>query len=79
MFHRTFDPPRTAGVCDHDGGELYQRADDREDRITQRLDQLAKEVAPVTDYYRRAGLLRRVEGTGSRDEVLRRITAGLPA
>lgn len=79
MFHRTFDPPRTANVCDHCQGELYQRDDDREDRITLRLDQLAKEVAPVAEYYRRAGLLRTVDGTGSRDEVLRRITASLPA
>jgi adenylate kinase len=79
MYHRTFDPPKANATCDHDGGELYQRADDREDRITVRLDQLAKEVAPVAEYYRRAGLLRPIDGTGSRDAVLRRITASLPA
>ena len=79
MYHRTFDPPKANATCDRDGGELYQRADDREDRITVRLDQLAKEVAPVADYYRRAGLLRPIDGTGSRDAVLRRITASLPA
>ena len=79
MFHRSFDPPKQAGVCDRDQGELYQRDDDREDRITRRLDQLAKEVAPVAEYYRRERLLRTVDGTGSRDEVLRRITASLPA
>src|SRR6185369_5590431 len=79
MYHRTFDPPKANAMCDRDGGELYQRADDREDRITVRLDQLAKEVAPVAEYYRRAGLLRPIDGTGSRDAVLRRITASLPA
>ena len=79
MYHRTFDPPKQDASCDRDGGELIQRADDREDRITVRLDQLAKEVAPVADYYRRAGLLRPIDGTGSRDAVLRRITASLPA
>jgi adenylate kinase len=79
MYHRTFDPPSANATCDRDGGELYQRADDREDRITVRLDQLAKEVAPVAEYYRRAGLLRPIDGTGSRDAVLRRITASLPA
>jgi len=79
MFHRTFDPPATSAVCDRCGGELYQRADDREDRITRRLDQLAKEVTPVAEYYRRGHLLRTIDGTGSRDEVLRRITASLPA
>jgi adenylate kinase len=79
MYHRTFDPPKANATCDRDGCELYQRADDREDRITVRLDQLAKEVAPVAEYYRRAGLLRPIDGTGSRDAVLRRITASLPA
>jgi adenylate kinase len=79
MFHRTFDPPRTPGVCDRCGGELHQRADDREDRITMRLDQLAKEVAPVADYYRRKTLLRQIEGTGTRDDVAGRIAESLPA
>ena len=78
MYHRTFDSPKGAGVCDRCGAELYQRDDDREDRITTRLDQLAKEVTPVAEYYKRTGLLRRVDGRGSRDEVLRRITASLP-
>src|SRR5512143_4002904 len=75
MFHRTLDAPKRAGVCDKCGGELYQRDDDR---ITRRLDQLAAEVAPVADYYRKPGLLRRVDGTGTRDDVLGRITASLP-
>ena len=79
MFHRTLDPPRAAGRCDRCQGELYQRDDDREDRITRRLDQLAKEVTPVAEHYRSTGLLRNVDGTGSRDDVLRRITASLPA
>jgi adenylate kinase len=79
MFHRTFDPPRKAGRCDRCDGELYQRDDDREDRIALRLDQLAKEVAPVAAYYEKSGLLKSVDGTGSRDDVSRRIRASLPA
>jgi adenylate kinase len=79
MYHRSFDPPRTPGVCDRDGAPLRQRDDDREDRIARRLDQLAKEVVPVTEYYRAAGLLRAVDGMGPRDAVFRRISAGLPA
>ena len=71
-------PPRF-GACDRCDGELYQRDDDRDDRIATRLDQLAKEVAPVADYYRREGLLHNVDGTGSRDDVSRRIRASLPA
>jgi adenylate kinase len=79
MYHRTFNPPRTPGACDRDGAALQQRDDDREDRIARRLDQLAKEVTPVAEYYRATGLLRAVDGTGTRDDVFRRISAGLPA
>ena len=79
MYHRRFDPPRVPGRCDHEGCELFQRDDDREDRIAHRLDQLAGEVAPVAAYYADKGLLRAVEGTGSRDDVSRRIAASLPA
>ena len=79
MYHRTFDPPRVVGRCDREGATLQQRDDDREDRIARRLDQLAKEVAPVTEYYRAAGSLRAIDGTGSRDDVFRRISAGLPS
>ncbi len=79
MYHRTLDPPTTPGTCDRCLGQLYQRDDDREEVIERRLDQLAKEVAPVADYYRRASLLRRVDGTGSREQVLGRITASLAA
>ncbi len=79
MFHRTLDAPKRPGVCDKCGGELYQRDDDREDRITRRLDQLAAEVTPVAEFYRKAGLLRRIDGTGTRGDVFGRITASLPA
>jgi len=79
MCHRTFDPPKVPLVCDRCGGALYQREDDREDRITLRLDQLAKEVGPVAQYYRDGGLLRSIDGRGARGDVLRRITASLPA
>lgn len=79
MYHRRFDPPRAAAVCDRCGGPLVQREDDREDRIERRLDQLAGEVAPVAEHYRQAGLLRTIDGTGSRDAVLDRMIASLPA
>ncbi|HMM40573.1 MAG TPA: nucleoside monophosphate kinase [Thermomicrobiales bacterium] len=37
-YHREFNPPRTPGVCDLDGGELYVRSDDTEDAVARRLD-----------------------------------------
>jgi adenylate kinase len=76
-FHREFDPPKQADHCDRCGGELYQREDDRPDRITTRLAVLARETAPVVDYYRKSGLLADITGTGSQAEVYSRIEAAL--
>ena len=62
---------RATGVCDHCGGELYQRDDDREDRIATRLDGLRDarpRRSPTTTGS--TGLLREVDGTASQDEVL---------
>lgn len=78
LFHRTARPPRVDGVCDVCGGPLHQREDDREDRIAVRLEKMARQDAPVIDYYRGAGLLRSIDGLGSEDEVFARIEAVLP-
>lgn len=76
-FHREFDPPARAGACDRCGGELYQREDDQADRIARRLAILAREIAPVTDYYRTTGLLADIPGLGSQAEVFSRVEAAL--
>jgi adenylate kinase len=73
MAHVVFSPPARAGVCDRCGGVLYQREDDREETIVHRLDVYNRETAPVLDYYRQAGLLREVPGTGSPDQVFQRV------
>jgi len=60
--HDVFSPPRVAGVCDLDGSELYQRADDRPDTIRARMDQQLGALAEVIDHYRSSGVLRTVDG-----------------
>ena len=77
MYHILFNPPKHDLVCDDCGGELYQRDDDREETIRHRLDIYAQETAPVLEHYRAAGLLREVEGTGTREDVAGRIQATL--
>ena len=79
MFHIAFQPPGQAGRCDRCGAALVQREDDREETIRHRFDVYARETAPVLEHYRQRGLLRDVDGTGSRDDVSRRISASLPA
>ncbi|PLX40791.1 MAG: adenylate kinase [Deltaproteobacteria bacterium] len=74
-YHVMFDPPKTEGVCDDCGGELYQRDDDNETTIRSRLNVYEEQTAPLIDYYKSAGLLRPIEGTGSIDEIFARITS----
>lgn len=56
-------------TCPRDGGEMYQRDDDRPETIKQRLDVYEESTAPLVGYYRDKGLLREVDGDRSQDEV----------
>jgi adenylate kinase len=77
MFHIEFNPPASLDRCDACGGELYQRDDDRPDRISVRLTVHEQQVSALEDFYRAAGLLHPVEGTGTPDDVFGRIKARL--
>jgi adenylate kinase len=68
-FHLVSAPPKVAGRCDQCGGELYQREDDAESTVARRLDVYQTQTAPLLDYYKERGLLVRVRGEGSVDEV----------
>ena len=50
-YHLVFNPPQEDGVCDKDGGELYQRADDNPETVTNRLEVNMKQTQPLLDYY----------------------------
>jgi adenylate kinase len=63
-FHVASAPPRRPGVCDRCGGELVQRADDREDTVRNRLDVYARQTAPLLNAYRDRGLLTTIAGEG---------------
>jgi adenylate kinase len=73
MYHVRFNPPKAECVCDRCGGELYQRDDDREETIEARMEVYERQSAPVYDHFRARGLLREVDGTGSSEEVFRKI------
>jgi adenylate kinase len=77
MYHVTFSPPKAPDTCDKCGGELFQRDDDQEATIRARLKVYDEQTAPLIAYYRKAGLLRAIPGTGSMEEILGRITAVL--
>jgi adenylate kinase len=73
VFHLSFRPPQSPGVCDRCGGPLIQREDDREETILRRLRVYEAETAPLLDYYRRKGKLREVPAAGSPEAVRGRI------
>lgn len=72
-YHEIFSPPRVPGVCDLDGSELYQRADDRPETIRARMDQQLGALDEVIDHYRSAGVLRTVNGLREIGEVAEEI------
>ena len=55
-------PPQREGVCDQCGGETYQRSDDNEATVAQRLATYEAETAPLVDYYRSRDLLHSIPG-----------------
>ena len=77
MYHVIFEPPARAGVCDKCGGELYQRDDDAEETVRERLKVYAETTRPLLDHYARLGLLAQVDGVGRTDQVEQRILAAV--
>jgi adenylate kinase len=73
MYNIHFTPPQKEGICDKCGGELYQRDDDKEETIKNRLDIYEAQTAPLIDYYGKKGILKSVQGTGSIDEIFGKI------
>ncbi len=70
-------PPKVEGICDNDGGELFQRPDDREDVIRERLHAYEKQTSPLVQYYRRLGFLHDIDADKSFEEVKQRMFESL--
>ena len=67
--HAIFEAPKVSGICDSCGGELYQRADDAESVIANRLSVYAQQTRPIIDYYKSTGLLRSISAVGEVSEI----------
>ncbi|ART74691.1 adenylate kinase [Sutcliffiella horikoshii] len=68
-YHLVFNPPAKDGVCDKCGGELYQRADDNEETVGNRLEVNVKQSKPLLDFYESKGYLRNINGQQAIDKV----------
>ena len=79
VFHAIHRPPQREGVCDHCGGALFHREDDRHEAVTVRLQTYNRSTAPLIDFYKNLGLLVTVPATGSPDDIYERTVELLKA
>ena len=76
-FHKEFRPPKQEGVCDNCGGELYQRADDNDVTVRERLAVYDTSTKPLIDYYKVSGRYYEINGDQSMDKVFADVQAAL--
>jgi adenylate kinase len=77
MYNIYFKAPAKEGVCDKCSGELFQRDDDKEATIKKRLEVYSAQTEPLIGYYKNKGILKSVSGTGTIDEIFKKVTAVL--
>lgn len=68
-YHVKYAPPAHDMRCDKCGGELYQREDDKPEKVRTRLEEYKQLTADLIDYYERQGILKRIPAEKSIDEV----------
>jgi adenylate kinase len=75
MYHIYFEPPQKEDVCDKCQGQLYQRDDDKEETIRNRLVVYDRQTAPLIDWYQGRNILHTVKGAGQIQEIFQSITS----
>lgn len=76
-YHVKFNPPQKAGVCDTCAGDLYQRADDSEETMRNRLSVYEAQTKPLIAYYEKAGVYKEIDGRQPIDDVKAAMIAAL--
>lgn len=76
-YHVIFNPPKNDGVCNTCNSELYQRSDDNEETVSNRLDVYEAQTQPLIDYYKERGLLLNINGDQEIDKVLKEVLVAL--
>ena len=72
-YHIVTSPPKVPGICDKCGGELYQRPDDKEETVKERLKVFFSQTIPMIDYYQTQNKLVEVNGNSGIEEVAQEI------
>ncbi|MCD4760908.1 nucleoside monophosphate kinase, partial [bacterium] len=76
-FNTISSPPQEEGKCDHCGGQLVQRPDDKEETVRQRLAVYTEKTAPLIDYYKKQSLLKIVDGDHPVEVVFEHVCVSL--
>jgi len=79
LYHVSFHPPKTPGICDVCGGSVIQRNDDKEESVLNRLRIYNEKTKPLLDYYRKKHLLIVFDGNRGSDLVFQEIVSRLDA
>ena len=74
-YHLVFNPSKVEGVCDKDGGELYQRADDNLETVSNRLEVNIKQSQPLLDFYNKKQVLTDIDGQKDINDVFADVDA----
>ncbi|MCE7784702.1 adenylate kinase [Staphylococcus xylosus] len=62
-YHLVFNPPKVDGICDLDGGKLYQREDDNPETVANRLNVNVKQSKPILEFYDNKNVLKNIDGS----------------
>ena len=73
MYNIYFNASKKEGVCDKCSGELFQRADDKEETIKKRLEVYNAQTAPSHGLLREKGIVKSVQGTGNIDDIFKKV------
>ena len=77
VYHLTNNPPKETGVCDKCGSQLYQRDDDKEETVKNRLKTYREKTFPLVAYYEKAGKLVTIEGTGNIESIFAKVKSAI--
>jgi adenylate kinase len=73
VYHEKYNPPKVKWIDDVDGSQLYQREDDKPETVRHRIDVYNEQTAPLIEYYQEQGILEKIDGTQSIEQVTEEI------
>lgn len=78
-YHVKFNPPKLKNKCDICHNDIIQRKDDTQDTVKDRLDVYEKQTEPLINYYKKQGVILKIDGNGEIDQVFKKIKGALGA